>query len=131
MAFAIGLLMKMGLPERAAKAALLAAAIAAVFLALWLIRRDAYNDGKHDERARIEKQIAADKLAQAERERKADAELARQRQIDSAAAAQRKQEIDNATQGLPDRSPSDRQRIRACIQLRAQARAARKPEPAC
>jgi hypothetical protein len=70
-------------------------------------------------------------LEQAKRERKADANLQQQIGRDEAASQQRKQEIDNATRNIPDQAPSARQRARACVELRRQAKLSRKPEPAC
>lgn len=49
---------------------------------------------------------------------------------DAAIAGQRK-ELDDATTEIPDRPLGDRQRGRACLELRRQARAAGAPDPAC
>lgn len=88
-------------------------------------------DGKKIERQDWEAKVARDKAAQAGRERAADANLERQRTRDDAAARQRREEIDHATQGIPDQAPSDRQRARACLELRRQAAAEGRPQRAC
>jgi hypothetical protein len=79
----------------------------------------------------IAQHAAKEEAKQAKRERKADANLEQQKDRDAAAAEQRQQEIDDATRNIPDQAPSARQRARACLELRRQAKAHRRPEPAC
>jgi hypothetical protein len=70
-------------------------------------------------------------LKQAKRERKADANLEKQKDTDAAAKEQRVQEMDNATKGIPDRRPSDRQRAIACRELQREAAERRTAQPTC
>lgn len=105
--------------------------VLAVVAFFWWLRSDAYNDGVNAESGRWEQKIADDKAAQLERERLADQRLQAQRQRDAAAAGERKKEIDNATRNIPDQSPSARQRARACLELRRQAKADGRPQPSC
>lgn len=70
-------------------------------------------------------------LKQVKRERKADTNLETQKDRDDIATKQRMQEIDNATRNIPDQAPSARQRARACVELRREAKQRGKPQPAC
>lgn len=79
----------------------------------------------------IEDYTAEQRADQAERERGADKKLNDQKQLDEAAAAQRKKEIEDATRNIPDQKPSARQRARACVELRREAKASGRPEPTC
>jgi uncharacterized protein HemX len=99
--------------------------IAAVVLAMLGIGKCSYDNhviAQHEQKA---------ELQQAKRERKADTNLQQQVGRDEAASQQRKQEIDNATRNIPDQAPSARQRARACVELRREAKQRGKPEPAC
>lgn len=83
------------------------------------------------DRSVIRKHEQGVELKQAKRERKADTRLEQQKDTDAAAKAQRQQEMDNATKGIPDRRPSDRQRAIACRELQREAQERRKPQPTC
>lgn len=131
MSFLIGLALKFGIPARFAKAAVIAALIIALLAALGTAKC-AYDHSiikAHDADQQL--QIERDKAAQTDRERQADTNLQNQREADQAAAGERQQEIDNATRDIPDAVPGPRQRARVCIELRRQAKAAGRPEPAC
>lgn len=79
----------------------------------------------------IRKHEAKAELKQAKRERVADQNLEQQKRLDEADKQQRQKEIDDATQGIPDQAPSARQRARACVELRRQAKERGQPQPAC
>lgn len=124
MTWLIGLALKAGIPARFAKIAVIAALFVGV-IALLGVAKCSYD------RSVIRAHEAAATAKQAKIERKADANLETQKDKDEAAALERRKEIDNATKGIPDKAPSARQRARACVELRRQARAAGKAEPAC
>ena len=71
----------------------------------------------------IEKHNTKVENKQLKRERKADTNLNTQKEQDELSAQQRKKEIDDATKGIPDRAPSDRQRRIACVELMRQGNA--------
>lgn len=79
----------------------------------------------------IDRYTSKQEIKQVKLERKADANLEQQKGRDDAASQQRRQEIDNATKNIPDQAPSTRQRSIACVELRREAKAHRRPEPAC
>lgn len=120
----IPLVTGIGIPARFAKPAIIGALITLAVLAFG-IGKCAYDKSvirQHEQKAALE---------QARRERKADANLQSQKARDDAAAEQRREEIDNATRNIPDQAPSARQRARACLELRRQAKQRGKPIPAC
>jgi uncharacterized protein HemX len=122
--FLLSLAGKLGIPPQFRKAALIGTAIV-LLLTLLAIGKCTYDRSvikAHEQKAALE---------QAQRERKADANLQTQKSRDDAAAQQRQQEIDNATRNIPDQAPSARQRARACVELRREAKQRRKPVPAC
>lgn len=123
-AFLIGLALKLGIPARFAKMAVIAALVVLLIVGLG-VAKCAYD------RSVIEKHTAGQQAKQAKRERQADANLERQKDADEAASRQRKQEIDDATRNIPDQAPSARQRARACLELRRQAEASGRPQPSC
>lgn len=131
----IAMLLGWGLSQKAAKLVAYVGVplliIAALAGGLWWLRADAYSDGEKAERGRWETKIERAKAEQAKRERTADANLQTQKGRDDAAAAARQQEIDNATRNIPDQGLSARQRARACLELRRQAKASGRPQPAC
>lgn len=124
MASAIAWLVAKGLSERAAKAALIGVTLIAVLAALGTAKC-AYD------RSVIERHVVKQESKQIKRERKADRNLNEQKARDQAEKAEREKEIDDATQGIHDQAPSARQRARACVELRRQARAEGRLEPAC
>ena len=131
MTWLIALALKAGVAPRFAKAAAFAALALALIAALGTAKC-AYDRSvirKHDAAQQLK--IERDKAAQMERERAADASLQARKADDIKAAALRRQEIDHATRNIPDQAPSPRQRARACLSLRAQAKAAGQPDPAC
>ncbi len=109
----------------------IAVAVAALASALWWIRGDAYRNGVKAERTRFERIIAADKLAQQQRERQADANRAAAQTKASAASTQRTKEIDDATRDIPDQALSARQRATLCVELRRQAKSNGRTIAAC
>lgn len=78
--------------------------------------REAYRDGQANVWAQVERAQAA----QRERERDATARLETAKRLEAEEAAARKAEIDDATRNLPDQAPSDRQRSRACLEIKRQ-----------
>lgn len=102
-----------------------------LYLAVTAYGGSRYRAGVADERAATAARLARDRAAQLDRERTATARLEQSRRQDAAAASQRKSEIDDATRNLPDQAPTARQRSRACLSLRAEAKAAGGPQPAC
>lgn len=68
---------------------------------------------------------------QLKREKKADANLETRKDQQAETKAQRKEEMKNATKGIPDRAPSERQRAIACSELRREAKQRGAPQPAC
>jgi hypothetical protein len=103
------------------------AAAALLMLAVKCVRDDAAGD----ERARQAAQIERDKAAQRQRETTAEQTRRADEAQSRAAADQRRKEIDDATRNIPDQAPSARQRSRACVELRRQAEAAGRADPAC
>ena len=75
------------------------------------------------DRSVIEKHVTKQENRQLKRERKADTNINEQKQRDQSAADQRNKEIDDATKGIPDRTPGDRQRRIACVELLRQGNA--------
>jgi hypothetical protein len=71
----------------------------------------------------IEKHVTKVENRQVKRERKADTKLQDQKDLDKSAAHQRQKEIDDATKGIPDRAPGERQRRIACVELMRQGNA--------
>ena len=119
------------IPPRFRKAAVFVT-LALLLLAALGMAKCAYDRSvirKHDAAQQLK--IERDKLAQATREREATAALVRRQREDEVAATARTREIDHATKNIPDTAPSARQRARACIELRRQAKANGRPEPAC
>ncbi|TXC73979.1 hypothetical protein FSZ31_04455 [Sphingorhabdus soli] len=117
--------------EKVAKAASWGLIALAVILGLWWAYTAIYNDGRNDlltEQAVA--QAKADAL-QRDRERKADDRRREELKAGQAIDDQQRKELENATENLPDAAPGARQRSRVCIELRQQARAKGKPEPAC
>lgn len=117
----------LGLPawvHRVLLGALIGIAVLAVII--WL-RSDAVSD----ERAAVLAATQAAQIAQNDRERQADQNRRDAEAAARVAADQRKQEINDATRNLPDQAPSARQRARVCVELRRQAAAAGRPQPAC
>jgi hypothetical protein len=127
----IGLLLGWGLPKWGAKLVAYVGVPALIIGAIWFYGHTRHNAGYAQAEIDQAARIAADKQAQTERERTADEALRRQQAKDSEAAQQRAQEIDDATRNIPDQAPSTRQRTRACLGLRAEAKTAGRPEPAC
>lgn len=70
-------------------------------------------------------------VSQLARERDATARFKQDRRTDDRAAAEGKMKIDDATRDVPDQVRSARQRGRVCLSLRAQTKAAGRPEPTC
>jgi uncharacterized protein HemX len=120
----IGLALKVGIPTRFAKIAVIGTLIVLLVVGLG-VAKCAYD------RSVIERHTSGQQAKQTKRERTADTNLKRQRDADEAAAAQRQQEIENATRNIPDQAPSARQRARACLELRRQAQADGRPLPTC
>ena len=106
------------------------AIVAAVVVAfLWhrAETREAYRDGQANVWAQVQKAEAD----QREREREATARLELSRRLEAQEAAARTKGIDDATRNLPDHAPSARTRVRICLDLRREAKAAGRPEPSC
>jgi hypothetical protein len=82
-----------------------------------LLGKCAYDSGV------IEKYVTKAENKQLKRERTADTSLHTNKSADDAAARQRQKEIDDATKGIPDRAPGDRQRRIACVELLRQGNA--------
>ncbi len=101
------------------------AGLVLAFLVLMAVGKCSYD------RSVIAKHDAKATLDQAKRERTADANLHEQKGRDETASTQRQEEIDHATRNIPDQAPSARQRARACVELRRQAKASGGREPAC
>jgi uncharacterized protein HemX len=75
------------------------------------------------DRSVIEKHNTKVENKQVKRERKADTNLNTQKEQDELSAQQRQKEIDDATKGIPDRAPGERQRRIACVELMRQGNA--------
>jgi hypothetical protein len=75
------------------------------------------------DRSVIDRHETKKELKQVKRERKADDKLNTQKERDELSAQQRQKEIDDATKGIPDRTPSARQRRIACVELMRQGNA--------
>lgn len=131
----IGFLLRLGLPGWGAKL-LGYVAVPLIAAGLLYLAVTAYGSARYDagvaaeKAAELARQQAAE-LAQRKREATATTNLGQQKARDVAASQDRQQEIDNATNALPDQAPSARQRTRACLELRRQAKAAGRSEPAC
>lgn len=127
----IAWLLGLGMSERAARLAMWGAIVASILLlgtcAVLRIRQDAVRDERREVAAA---QAIAD-AAQRANERAADVIFRDAQARERALTEQRRKEIDDATRNLPDQAPSDRQRVRACLELRRQAEAAGEPAPAC
>lgn len=109
------------------KAVIIAAGLLVAYLWHRAETREAYRDGQ----ANVWAQVQAAEAAQREREREATANLELAKRLDAEEAAARTKEIDDATVGIPDQSPSARQRTRACLQLRREAEAGGWNSPPC
>ena len=88
---------------------------------------DAYEQGVTDQKAAQARQIVADKLEQARREKLATDALARAVATDTARIATNRKDVDDAARNIPDQAPSARQLVRACVELRRQGQ----NPPAC
>jgi hypothetical protein len=88
--------------------------LAALFVTVQCVRRDAVNDYKAEQRAEIARQAAAQRVLEA------DAAMARANSLNASTARDRAkiEDIDNATANLPDARPTRRQLERACAELR-------------
>lgn len=106
------------LAERFAKplAALAMAAtiLAALFVTVQCVRRDAVNDYKAEQQAEIARQNAAQRV----REAKATIDRANSLNASTARDRAKLEDIDNATANLPDARPTRRQLERSCHELR-------------
>lgn len=119
--FIVGLLMKFGLGERAAKGVALLLAVIAVLGLLWWLRNDAYKDGVNHEHARAAAALAKANHDFLEQKARADDLAARQRLTDTIAVTQRERELRDAIASTPDTAP-DAVRIRlGCERLRRAA----------
>ena len=127
----VSTLMGWGLGSRAAKliayAGIPLLILAAVGGGLWFLRHDAYNDGKRDERAAWEAKATELARQAAILQRRADQLRQSAEQLDRARIARNRQEVNDALRNVADQATSDRQRIRACIELRRQGQ----NPPAC
>lgn len=88
--------------------------IVAVGLALFAVSQCARQDERQDRRekdlqATVDQRDTENKVREAENKRRADGNARDRAQLD---------EVKNATDRLPDSRPSDRQRARACAELR-------------
>lgn len=99
----------------------------AIDAAIGAIREDARED------LLTEQAAARAKADAAQREREREAEQARRDELKAGAAldAAGQKELTDATKDLPDARPSDRARLRICVELRQQARRKAEPEPDC
>jgi hypothetical protein len=108
--------------ERFAKLASWGIVALAIGAALWGAYSWAYGQGVIAERAANEAEVAAirkERDAAMVRATKTDAGIAEK---GSAAITEKRKEIDDAIKGLPDKTLSDRQRARACAELRRTGR---------
>lgn len=118
------LAVRAGVPQRFAKAAGIAA-IAILCIALLAIGKCTYDRSvitKHD--AGINAEVAT-------KGREGEATASVERRADDARIQNESQEVKDAVAPIPDRATSARQRARACVILRRQAREAGHPIPAC
>lgn len=94
----------------------------AVVLTAWLWGNYREAEGRADERAAweqkvedLQKRLDDAMQAASEEDTKTEADI-------NAGIAERRKELDNATADLPDQGLTDRQRARACAELRRQGR---------
>lgn len=113
----------LGLPERFARPLLGALAVFAG-IAILSLAKCSYD------RRLIERHDDARDATIAAQGRAGEAQASDERRADDARISNETEEMDNATASMPDRAPSDRQRARACVILRQQARASGDPVPA-
>lgn len=127
----IATLMGWGIGSRAAKliayVGIPLLILAAIAGSVWFLRHDAYKDGQRDERAAWELKAAEMKALAEKLQRKADQLRQTAEQADRSRIATNRKEVDDATRNIPDQGTSDRQRTRACIELRRQGQ----NPPAC
>ncbi|HYI43716.1 MAG TPA: hypothetical protein VD768_08860 [Sphingomicrobium sp.] len=88
-------------------------------------------DGKKIERRNWQAKIARVEAAAEKKQREADAARAELQRLENERITANRKEVDDAVAPIPDQAPTARQRARACVELRRQAAAAGKPEPAC
>lgn len=112
----------LGVPERFARPLLIALAVIAG-IAVLCVAKCSYD------RSVIERHDDARDAAIATQGRAGEAQASDERRADDARISNEKEEMHNATASMPDRAPSDRQRARACVILRQQARASGDPVP--
>lgn len=88
-------------------------------------------DGKQVERAAWQRQADRIRLAAEQTARAADLVRASSQAASSRQISEERKEVDHASASLPDRPTTDRQRGRACIELRRQAARRGTAPPAC
>lgn len=88
-------------------------------------------DGKQVERAAWQRQADRIRLAAEQTARAADMVRASSQAVTSRQISDERKEVDNVSASLPNRPVTDRQRARACIELRRQATRRGATPPAC
>jgi uncharacterized protein YqfA (UPF0365 family) len=124
LSFLTGLALKVGIPQRFAKVAVIAALFVGV-IALLGIGKCTYDRSivkQHD--AKVEAQIA-------KADRKADAKAAEERRADDARAVTESQEIKEAINEARQTGTDPRAAYYACVRLQQAARRANKPPADC
>jgi hypothetical protein len=112
---------------RFAKPVLIGLAVLIALGALWGWGQMRYRAGVHDERAAWEVKVAELKAKAETIQRRADQILRRAEALDRERIASNRREVDDALRNIPDQATSDRQRSRACIELRRRGQ----NSPAC
>lgn len=123
-AFLIPLVLKLGIPSKFAKPAIIAAIIALAVLALGL-GKCAYD------RSIINAHEAKQDAANSKADRKADAAAAEQRRADDARLQTETQEVNHAVEKAGNDPVARRNAYYACVRAQQLARAKRQQPPTC
>jgi hypothetical protein len=124
MGFLLGLALKLGIPSRFAKGAVIAAIIG-LAIALLGLGKCAYD------RSIIKAHDAKQEAAVAKADRKADAKAAEQRRADDARSTAEDTEIKEAINEAKATGADPRAAYYKCVQLQQRARRDHKPPPDC
>lgn len=98
-------------------------AILGAILLAWLWGNSRYDDGRDDERAVQEQRDKQAREQQQKNEREAAANDSKTKREGEKTITDRRKDLDDAKADLPDQGLTDRQRVRACAELRRQGQA--------